>query len=79
MSWDYPTNNSLKERIDKSGLHPITCLTTLTKIEKQQLLDREIVLCMQLCEDPKQLNSIISDTNRKNKVISEAQQLCVKA
>ena len=30
-SWDYPRGNGLKDRIDKSGLHPLTALTTLTK------------------------------------------------
>src|SRR5690606_6702976 len=34
VSWDFPKKGSLRERIDGSGLHPITCLTTLTKKEK---------------------------------------------
>ncbi|MDX1285859.1 MAG: restriction endonuclease, partial [Draconibacterium sp.] len=44
-SWDYPRGNGLKDRIDKSGLHPLTALTTLTKAEKTKLLDQGIILC----------------------------------
>ena len=38
ISWDYPHRGSLKERIEISGLYPITCLHTLTKSEKQNSL-----------------------------------------
>lgn len=51
-SWDYPKDNGLKDRIDKSGLHPLTALTTLTKAEKTKLLDEGIVLCKELNENP---------------------------
>ena len=39
LGWDYPVNESLKDQIDALGLYPITCLTSLTKTEKQRLLD----------------------------------------
>ncbi|MCX8009453.1 MAG: restriction endonuclease, partial [Patescibacteria group bacterium] len=48
VGWDYPRNNGLKDWIDSSGLHPVTCLTTLTHREKQELLDKKIVLCKTL-------------------------------
>ena len=41
-SWDYPLGNGLKDRIDQSGLHPLTALTTLTKVEKTKLLEKGI-------------------------------------
>jgi ribosomal protein L21E len=44
LSWNYPKGNSLRERIDRNGLYPITCLTSLTKHEKQTLLNKMIVL-----------------------------------
>lgn len=76
MSWDYPKKGSLKERIDQAGLHPVTCLTSLTKYEKQQLLDKEIVLCMDLCNQPKLLNSIHISTKRQKNILREAHELC---
>jgi hypothetical protein len=48
MGWDFPAKDSLRELVDKYGIHPITCLTTLTKQEKQQLLEKNIVLCSDL-------------------------------
>lgn len=52
MSWDFPSKGSLKERIDISGLYPITCLCSLTKAEKKHLLNQKIVLCRQLVNSP---------------------------
>jgi len=48
ISWDYPSGNSLKDWIDRSGYHPITSLHSLKKREKQQLLEEGIVLCRDL-------------------------------
>lgn len=76
VGWDYPKGNSLKEQIDASGLHPITCLTTITKREKQKLLEKGHVLCMEVCRQPKLLNSIGIDKQRHNKILSEAHNLC---
>lgn len=76
LSWDYPKNNSLKEQISKSGLYPITCINTLKKSEKQQLLDKGLVLCRHLCENPKILNEIRISSNRQKKILEDAQELC---
>ncbi|GAB4242903.1 MAG: hypothetical protein Kow0027_01700 [Saprospiraceae bacterium] len=75
-SWDFPKKNSLRERIDRAGLHPITCLTTLTKNEKQQLLDKGIVLCKELCHQDHLLNEISLVPKRVRKVQEEAKLLC---
>jgi len=48
VSWDYPAGNSLKDWIDRSGFHPITSLQSLTKTQKQFLLEEGIVLCREL-------------------------------
>ena len=38
LGWDYPVKGSLKNLIDALGLYPITCLTSLTKKEKQNIV-----------------------------------------
>ena len=76
VSWDYPKNGSLKERIDISGLHPITCLTTLSKNEKQRLLAKNKVLCMELCNQPELLKSIGIMKQRHKNILKEAHELC---
>jgi hypothetical protein len=75
-SWDYPMGNGLKDRIDKSGLHPLTALTTLTKAEKTKLLDKGIVLCKELHETPTLLNQIGIDKTRHKKILEDSEALC---
>lgn len=76
LSWDYPKDNGLKDRIDKLGLYPITVSTLLTNREKQFLLSRDIVLCKDLIGDSFFLDHLgISDT-RKQKILNEIKQLC---
>lgn len=76
ISWDFPRKGSLRERIDGSGLHPITCLTTLTKKEKQLLLDKGIVLCRELCQNEQLLKEIDILPARQKKVMEEAVLIC---
>lgn len=78
LSWNYPKNESLKERIDTSGLHPVTCLTTLTGREKQALLDKLIVLCQDICKNGNILLEIGVTESRLKKVMAEANALCKK-
>jgi hypothetical protein len=51
MGWDYPANASLKNLVDKFKLYPITCLTALTKSEKEFLLGKKVVLARELNEN----------------------------
>lgn len=78
LSWDYPRNESLKARIDASGLHPITCLTTLKKSEKQQLLNDSIILCQDLHFNPDALNGMGLGLVRIDKVMKEVAAVCRK-
>jgi|SRR5690554_244713 len=75
-SWDYPRGNGLKDRIDKSGLHPLTALTTLTKAEKTKLLDKGIVLCKELYENPALLEQIGVSKKRHEWVLEDSEELC---
>lgn len=76
LGWDYPKNGSLKDLIDTLGLYPITCLTTLTKSEKQHLLERKIVLVNEICENKNYLVQAGLNSARINTVLKEGNQLC---
>ena len=76
ISWSYPEKGSLKNLIDSLGLYPVTCLTSLTKSEKQFLLDKKIVLCKEISNSEKVLQEIISNPNRIYTILKEAEQLC---
>ena len=75
-SWDYPKGNGLKERIDRSGLHPLTSLTTLTKAEKSKLLDKGIVLCKDINENPSLLEQLGIAKQRQKKILEDSEELC---
>lgn len=76
ISWDYPQNGSLKDRIEISGLYPVTCLTSLKKREKQILLDEGIVLVKTLKERPELLNQFKFTKFRKRNINQELDGLC---
>jgi len=50
ISWDYPAQGNLRELIEQTGVHPITCLTTISKLNKRRLMEQGIVLCRQVRE-----------------------------
>lgn len=75
-SWDYPLGDGLKERIDRSGLHPLTSLTTLTKAEKSKLLEEDIVLCREIADNPSILEKVGVDSKRHKKILEDSIALC---
>ncbi|MGK0412100.1 MAG: hypothetical protein ACJA1B_000289 [Polaribacter sp.] len=76
LSWDYPENDGLKDRIDRLGLYPVTVSTLLTNREKQFLLSREIVLCRELIGDSFYLDHLGVSDIRKKRILEEIKQLC---
>ncbi|GAA0758532.1 ATP cone domain-containing protein [Psychroflexus lacisalsi] len=76
LSWDYPKENALKDRIDRLGLYPITVSTLLSSREKQFLLSRDIVLCRQLLNDSFYLDHLGISEVRKAKILNEISSLC---
>mgnify|MGYP003686259221 CR=1 FL=1 len=76
LSWDYPENDGLKDRVDRLGLYPITVSTLLTNREKQFLLSRDIVLCRELIGDSFYLDHLGVSEIRKGRILAEIEQLC---
>lgn len=75
LSWDYPKNKGLKDLIGRVNLHPITCLSTLGDQEKQKLLERDVVFCLQLCENEDNLEFTGLDNAAQKKVLEEATEI----
>ncbi len=76
LSWDYPKDNGLKDRIDRLGLYPITVSTLLSAREKQFLLSRDVVLCRQLLHDKFFLDHLGISDSRKKRIMKEIELLC---
>ena len=77
IGWDYPAKGGLKDMIDTLGLYPITCLTSLTRHEKKILLEKKIVLCLELNNDNRHLlEQARVSQSRIDAIMQEAGQLC---
>jgi hypothetical protein len=76
VSWDYPENKSLRYRINKSKLFPITVLSSMTKKEKQAFLEQGVVLCKEIYEDPELLHQNGFSKVRVRKIQDDINDLC---
>lgn len=73
ISWNYPESGGLRNLIEKSKLHPITVLTTLSQNQKQTLLNNHIVLCKNVSEN---INILNLPEDKKQSVLAEARFVC---
>ena len=76
LSWDYPAQKSLSIQIYQKGLHPLTSLLTLSKAEKGILLNKGIVLCKSLIDDPDLLAKINIRQPRLQNILDEIKIIC---
>ena len=76
ISWDYPFSGSLRNRVDISGLFPITCLYSLKKAEKKRLIERNVVMCKELCDDESLIKDLGITQNRFEKIRNEVRDIC---
>ncbi len=78
IGWKYPENESLEIRIERSGVHPVTCLTTLTGSQKRQLIQKGVILCKDLLDKPDIFRLLGLQKTKIDAVVNEANQLCQK-
>lgn len=76
LSWDFPRKNGIKDLVARLNLHPITCLSTLNKEEKNQLLNQKIIFCRQICNNKKILKAAGINPRHVNKIAKEAEEIC---
>ncbi len=79
LSWDFPKGKGLKEIIDRERIFPVTVLNSLSKRQKQILLEKGIVICRQILSDPESINVLHLNEKQKSKLISEIELLCVSS
>ncbi len=76
LSWDLPKDNNLRTKIDSNFLYPVTCLTTLTLVEKDKLLILDVLLVKEIINNSQCLEKIGLSPNRIKNVLKEAAELC---
>jgi len=76
IGWDFPHNGSLKDKIELAGLYPITCLTTIKKKEKMDLIKEGLIMVKDLAKQPEILHRFKMSEVRINRIIGEVDGLC---
>lgn len=76
LSWDYPKQGNLRELIEETGVHPISCLTTLTTQHKRLLMQKGVVLCRQLREHPDTLRELGLPEQAITAALGETDRVC---
>lgn len=76
IAWNYPHEGNLHDLIRESGLHPLTCLTTLSQGEKRALLQSGVVSCVEILGDGAKLRSAGVPAERIPRIKDEAAALC---
>jgi hypothetical protein len=76
ISWDYPAAGNLRTLIDETGVHPVSCLTTLSKANKQRLMEQGIVLCRQLKQHMNEVEALGLSAKAIERVLGEITDLC---
>ena len=74
--WDYPRHRGIVDMVEQMAGHPLTCLTTLSSGEKQRLLERNIVLCKSIRDNPNMLTGFGIAPSKIASVAHEAKNLC---
>jgi hypothetical protein len=75
LSWEFPKGNNLHDRIQTSGLYPVTVLQTLSLSQKRALIDKGIVVCADLVQKPQLLRHAHISEKKIEMVLAEAAKL----
>lgn len=75
MGWNYPKDKNLHSLVEDIGLHPLTCLESLSLNEKKNLLEKGVVLCRDVREH-RILEEIGVPKQRIDEIIEESHFLC---
>lgn len=76
IGWRYPAEGGLEKLVEDIGLHPVTCLTTLSRTNQEKLLKRDVVLCKDIHTKEGVLDRLGLSKMQKKKIIEEASEVC---
>jgi len=76
LSWDYPKNNNLHDRIQRAGVYPITVLQSLSTSQKETLIARDIILCVDLLKNEQMVRHLHLSKRKHEALMNEVAQIC---
>ncbi len=75
LSWDFPKNNNLHDRIQRNKIYPITVLQSLTNNQISVLIDHGIIICRDLLENPEVLRYLHITISKHKAVLAEVDSI----
>lgn len=73
VGWNYPVKGNLQDLVEECGLHPITCLESITPSDEKLLMQAGIVLCKQARDNPDILKQAGLSEEKIDKMMREIQ------
>lgn len=72
LSWDYPRNHNLHDRIQRAGVYPITVLPGLSSAQVATLIERGVILCRDLVANPHTIRHLHLTSAKAEALLAEA-------
>jgi hypothetical protein len=79
IGWNYPDINNLHQIIEQNGLHPLTCLNSLTRQDKKNIIGQGILTCIDIIGHPDILSKVGIKPDVAERVLTEAQLVVQQA
>lgn len=76
LSWDFPKNNNLHDRIQRAGVYPVTVLQSLTSSQIETLINRDIILCRDIIEHEHVLRHLHLTKKKHEALMQEVREVC---
>lgn len=75
LSWEYPKHNNLHDRIERTGIYPVTVLQSLSQSQKQALIGFGAITVEDVAQKPGILRHLHLSAQRIEAVMNEATAL----
>lgn len=76
LSWDYPKQNNLHDRIQRAGIYPVTVLQSISPSQIETLIARGIILCQDILEQPHMLRHLHISAKKHEALLEEVKAIC---
>lgn len=75
LSWDYPRQNNLHDRIQRAQVYPVTVLQSLNASQIATLIGRDAIICKDIVDNPSVLRHLHLSTSKHERVLAEAKTI----
>lgn len=76
IGWNYPKDRGVEVLIEETGLHPVTCLTTIDANDKRMILENNVVLVQDLPSQINLLEKLGIKDKKLDDLLKEVEELC---